>query len=71
MTNGRVNPAQELAHQGITGLGNVYYNFLEHGLVEEAVKRGEAFLSPNNVRAFMEVHIEQAPSLALTGFPIA
>ncbi len=41
MTNGRVNPAQELAHQGITGLGNVYYNYLEPALVEEAVKRGE------------------------------
>ena len=44
MTNGRVNPAQELAHQGITGLGNVYYNYLEPALVEEAVKRGEGRL---------------------------
>lgn len=43
----------------------------EAGGDPEAVKRGDAFLSPQNVRAFMEVHIEQAPSLALTGFPIA
>lgn len=43
----------------------------EAGGDPEAVKRGDAFLSPKNVRAFMEVHIEQAPSLALTGFPIA
>ncbi len=43
----------------------------EAGGDPEAVKRGEAFLSPSNVRAFMEVHIEQAPSLAITGFPIA
>jgi N-carbamoyl-L-amino-acid hydrolase len=43
----------------------------EAGGDPEAVKRGQAFLSPQNVRAFMEVHIEQAPSLALTGFPIA
>jgi len=43
----------------------------EAGGDPEAVKRGEVFLSPKNVRAFMEVHIEQAPSLALTGFPIA
>ena len=41
MTNGRVNPAQQLAHQGITGLGSVYYNLIEPSLVEEAVKRGE------------------------------
>lgn len=37
----------------------------------EAVKRGDAYLTKQNVRAFLEVHIEQAPSLALTGFPIA
>lgn len=37
----------------------------------EAVARGQAYLSKKNVRAFLEVHIEQAPSLALTGFPIA
>jgi len=36
-----------------------------------AVARGETYLSKKNVRAFLEVHIEQAPSLALTGFPIA
>jgi phosphoenolpyruvate carboxykinase (ATP) len=44
MTNGRVNPTQELAHQGITGLGSVYYNLIEPALVEEAVKRGEGRL---------------------------
>ena len=37
----------------------------------DAVERGDAYLSSQNVRAFLEVHIEQAPSLALTGFPIA
>ncbi len=44
MTNGRVNPAHELAHQGITGLGNVYYNSLEPALIEAAVQRGEGKL---------------------------
>ncbi len=44
MMNGRVNPAQELAHQGITGLGHVYYNLIEPALVEQAVKRGEGKL---------------------------
>lgn len=46
-------------------------HLVEAGGDPEAIQRGEAFLSPKNVRAFMEVHIEQAPSLALTGFPIA
>ncbi|MFA5581775.1 MAG: phosphoenolpyruvate carboxykinase [Paracoccaceae bacterium] len=41
MTTGRVNPAHRLEEQGITGLGNVYYNLIEPQLLEEAVKRGE------------------------------
>jgi phosphoenolpyruvate carboxykinase (ATP) len=44
MTNGRVNSAHELAHQGITGLGNVDYNSLEPALIEAAVQRGEGKL---------------------------
>ncbi|PIE14279.1 MAG: phosphoenolpyruvate carboxykinase (ATP) [Rhodobacterales bacterium] len=41
MTNGRVNPAKRLEDQGITGLGNVYYNYLEPALMEQAVLRSE------------------------------
>lgn len=44
MTTGRVNPAHRLEDQGITGLGNVYYNLMEPALVEEALKRGEGTL---------------------------
>ncbi|MEI4485142.1 phosphoenolpyruvate carboxykinase [Frigidibacter sp. MR17.14] len=44
MTIGRVNPAQRLEDQGISGLGNVYYNLLEPALVEIAVQRGEGKL---------------------------
>ncbi len=44
MTNGRVNPAQRLEHQGITGLGEVYYNLIEPALVEQALRRGEGRL---------------------------
>ncbi|NUB44571.1 phosphoenolpyruvate carboxykinase [Fertoebacter nigrum] len=44
MTIGRVNPAQRLDDQGITGLGNVYYNMIEPALVEAAVARGEGKL---------------------------
>lgn len=42
--NGRVNPNATLEIQGITGLGNVYYNFIEPALVEAAVSRGEGRL---------------------------
>jgi phosphoenolpyruvate carboxykinase (ATP) len=44
MTNGRVNPAKTLESQGITGLGGVFYNYLEPALIEEALKRGEGTL---------------------------
>lgn len=37
----------------------------------EAVVRGDAYLTPQNVKAFMEVHIEQAPSLAIEGHAMA
>ena len=41
---GRVNPAQRLEDQGITGLGNVFYNFIEPDLIEAALARGEGRL---------------------------
>ena len=44
MTTGRVNPANTLDQQGMTGLGRVYYNLPEPALVEAAVTRGEGHL---------------------------
>jgi phosphoenolpyruvate carboxykinase (ATP) len=44
MSTGRVNPAQRLEDQGITGLGDVYYNLIEPQLMEHAVKRGEGHI---------------------------
>ncbi|SHE92309.1 phosphoenolpyruvate carboxykinase (ATP) [Litoreibacter ascidiaceicola] len=44
MITGRVNPAQMLDQQGISGLGSVFYNYLEPALVEEALKRNEGTL---------------------------
>lgn len=44
MTSGRVNPQFRLEDQGIEGLGNVYYNLMEPGLVEAAVQRNEGAL---------------------------
>ena len=37
----------------------------------EALRRGEAALDPKRIRAFLELHIEQAPSLVEAGKPIA
>ncbi len=36
MAFGRVNPNHRLEDQGITGLGNVYYNYMEPDLVRAA-----------------------------------
>jgi len=44
MAIGRVNPAQTLTEQGISGLGQVYYNLIEPSLIEQALKRGEGHL---------------------------
>ncbi|MGB0797771.1 MAG: phosphoenolpyruvate carboxykinase [Planktomarina sp.] len=44
MTVGRVNPNFKLEDQGITGLGNVYYNLIEPALIEEALSRKEGEL---------------------------
>ena len=44
MTSGRVNPSFRLDDQGIRGLGNVYYNYLEPALIQEALRRDEGTL---------------------------
>jgi phosphoenolpyruvate carboxykinase (ATP) len=44
MTNGRVNPAHTLDTQGIKNLGDVFYNYLEPALIEEALQRKEGTL---------------------------
>ncbi|ADO41407.1 phosphoenolpyruvate carboxykinase [Ketogulonicigenium vulgare] len=44
MDQGRVNPSMKLEQQGISGLGQVYYNLLEPDLVKAAVQRGEGEL---------------------------
>ena len=44
MTTGRVNPAQTLESQGISGLGAVHYNLLEPALIEAAIRKNEGTL---------------------------
>ncbi|MBM1222127.1 phosphoenolpyruvate carboxykinase [Ponticoccus sp. SC2-23] len=46
MTHGRVNSDMTLEQQGIAGLGSVYYNLVDHDLVQASVCRGEARLLP-------------------------
>ncbi|MBK5928936.1 phosphoenolpyruvate carboxykinase [Rhodobaculum claviforme] len=41
MTDGRVNLAQRLEDQGITGVGRVHYNLMEPALMTAALRRGE------------------------------
>lgn len=41
---GRVNPAQTLSDQQITGLGRIYYNLMEPALMQEALNRDEGTL---------------------------
>ncbi len=44
METGRVNPSFRVEDQGITGLGNVYYNLMEPDLIEHTIRRGEGRL---------------------------
>jgi phosphoenolpyruvate carboxykinase (ATP) len=44
MTIGRVNPANRLEDQGLSGLGTIHYNLIEPALLEAALKRGEGTL---------------------------
>ena len=64
-------PASALQQRRIdTGL-TLEHHMREAGAEPEAVAKGVAYLSPKNVKAFLELHIEQAPSLALTGYALA
>ncbi len=49
MNEGRVNPAQRLEDQGITGLGRVHYNLVEPALMTAALGRGEGRLGHGGV----------------------
>ena len=44
MVDGLVNPNFALSHQGIIGLGKVYYNLIEPTIVEHALARKEGQL---------------------------
>lgn len=74
MTSGRVNPNFRLDDQGISGLGNVYYNYLEPALIQEALKRDEGTLGRGGAflvttgkftgRSPKDKHVVKTPSVA-------
>ncbi|MEM9436239.1 MAG: phosphoenolpyruvate carboxykinase [Pseudomonadota bacterium] len=74
MSQGRVNPSFTLETQGITGLGEVYYNLIEPALVETALKRGEGELGQGGTllvstgkftgRSPKDKHIVRTPDVA-------
>ena len=74
MTSGRVNPKFRLDDQGISGLGNVYYNYLEPALIQEALKREEGTLGRGGAflvttgkftgRSPKDKHVVKTPSVA-------
>ena len=49
MAFGRVNPSHRLEDQGIIGLGNVYYNYLEPDLIRSSLERQEGSLGVGGV----------------------
>jgi phosphoenolpyruvate carboxykinase (ATP) len=74
MTFGRVNPQFRLDDQGITGLGNVYYNLIEPALIECALTRNEGTLGKGGTflvttgkftgRSPKDKHVVNTPSVA-------
>jgi phosphoenolpyruvate carboxykinase (ATP) len=74
MTSGRVNPNFRLDDQGISGLGNVYYNYPETALIQEALKRDEGTLGQGGAflvttgkftgRSPKDKHVVKTPSVA-------
>ena len=76
MTAERVNPKFTLIDQGITGLGNVYYNLIEPAIIEHALARkegelgrGGAFLVSTGKftgRSPKDKHVVKSASVAAT-----
>jgi N-carbamoyl-L-amino-acid hydrolase len=64
-------PASALQQRRIDTGRTLEQHMREAGADPKAVANGDAYFSQKNVKAFLELHIEQAPSLALTGYAIA
>lgn len=66
-----VLPAGALDNARIDTGRSLARHIAECGGDAEALRRGERQLDPATLRAFLEVHIEQAPSLVEAGAPVA
>ncbi|WP_299288579.1 phosphoenolpyruvate carboxykinase [uncultured Tateyamaria sp.] len=74
MTFGRVNPQFRLEDQGITELGDVYYNLIEPDLMERALARSEGHLGKGGTflvttgkftgRSPKDKHVVKTPDVA-------
>ena len=64
-------PSSALQQRRIDTGRTLEQHMREAGADPEAAAQGVAYLHPKNVKAFLELHIEQAPSLALTGYAVA
>ena len=64
-------PASALQQRRIDTGRTLAEHLREAGGDPEAVEKGVVYLNKANVQVFLELHIEQAPSLGLTGFPTA
>lgn len=67
---GTLDP-KALAHRRVDTGRTLEEHLLQAGGDPLAVQERKVVLSSDNVEAFFEVHIEQAPSLAADGYPIA
>lgn len=65
-----VLPAGALEAQRVDTGRTLAEHMADCGASAEAVRRGEASLDARSIRAFVELHIEQAPQLLEAGFPI-
>ncbi|NNE86449.1 MAG: phosphoenolpyruvate carboxykinase [Silicimonas sp.] len=73
MTYGRVNPDHTLERQGLTGLGDVYYNLIEPDLIGHALRLGEGELGTGGTllvstgkytgRSPKDKHVVRTPSV--------
>lgn len=67
---GTLDP-EALCHRRVDTGRTLETYLMEAGGDPQAVRARRAVLSSSNVEAFFEVHIEQAPSLAADGYPVA
>lgn len=67
---GALDPAELEARRSDSGR-TLADHMREEGFDPDAVRRGERFVQPSAIAAYVEVHIEQGPRLVAAGAPVA